>query len=57
MLSDIDAISMQSPDAVIALTGDFKSLITDSFVNDYALVMLKDSLTHGKRFLDEFFIS
>jgi hypothetical protein len=49
-LSDIDAISKQSPYAVIALTGDFNSLNTDSFDNDCGLVMLKDSATHGKRF-------
>jgi hypothetical protein len=57
ILSDIDATSIQSPDAVIALTGDFNSLNTDSFVNECGLVMLKDSATHGKRFLDKFFIS
>jgi hypothetical protein len=41
ILNDIDAISMQSPDAVIASTGDFYSLNTDSFLNDCSLVMLK----------------
>jgi hypothetical protein len=53
----IDTISMQSPDAVMALTGDCNSLNTDTFVNDCSLVMLKDSATHGKRFLDKFFTS
>jgi hypothetical protein len=57
ILSDIDAISMQSPDAVIALTGDFNSLNTDSFVNDCGLVMLKDAVTRGKRFFWISFIS
>jgi hypothetical protein len=57
ILSDIDAISMQSLYAVIALTGDFNSLNTDSFVNDCGLVTLKNLATHGKRFLIKFFIS
>jgi hypothetical protein len=57
-LSDLDAISTQIPDVVIALTGDFNSLHTaDSFVNNCGLVMLKDSATHGKRFSMSFYLA
>jgi hypothetical protein len=45
ILNDIDAISMQSPDAVIALTGNFNSMNTKSFVNDCSLVMPKESVS------------
>jgi hypothetical protein len=56
IMKDAEAISMEYPDVVIILTGYFNSLNTHSFVNDCRLIMLNDSVTHGKRVLDKFFI-
>jgi hypothetical protein len=39
LIGDMDATSMQSPDAVLALTGDFNSLNTESSVKDCDLVV------------------